>query len=71
MPKDTQFLHLGIEVLVVVIPGADLSKKGPARKERCTQREGNDEWDIRTDLQRRGCDWEASGTSKSKKPLAP
>ena len=68
MPKDTQFLHLGIEVLVVVIPEADWGKKGPARKERRTQREGNGEWDIRNE---RGCDWEAAGTSKNKKPLAP
>ena len=68
MPKDPQFLHLGIEVLVVVIPEADLGKKGPARKERRTQREGNDEWDVRN---KRGWDWEAAGTSKSKKPLAP
>ena len=69
MPKDTQFLHLGIEVLAVVIPGADLSKKGPARKQRHTQREGSDEWDVRNDFQRRGPDGEAQEPARARSPL--
>lgn len=34
MPEDTQFLNLGTEVSEVVTTGADLSRQGPARKQR-------------------------------------
>lgn len=46
MLEDTQSLNLGTEVLEVVTTGADLTRQGPARKQRHTQKEGNGYWDV-------------------------